>query len=362
MREKMAVRLAAFGALSVAMGCAAMPEGAVAAPAAANSEFSPIVVTAMRVPESSFDLPIAIDRIDRAQIHDGQPQVNLSESLIAVPGVSIQSRQNYAQDLQISVRGFGARSAFGVRGVRLYSDGIPGTMPDGQGQFSHFDLGSADHIEVLRGPFSALYGNSSGGVISVFTEDGPPGFRIGGAADYGTFATERYALKASGDHKGVNYVVDAAHFQTDGYRDHSSAERNNFNSKVRIDLGASSKLTLVGNAIQTPYTQDPLGLTRALMTADPTQAGPGAILYNTRKNLAQEQLGAIFDHTLSADDDLVGDRLRGPSQDDAVPVDPDEFAGASRRAPAASSISAAITGASTCTSRIIASSRAGRSC
>jgi len=310
MRDAIAVRLAVFGAFAVATGGGALPARAVAAPAV-NSEFSPIVVTAMRVPESSFDLPIAIDRIDRAQIHDGQPQVNLSESLIAVPGVSIQSRQNYAQDLQISVRGFGARSAFGVRGVRLYSDGIPGTMPDGQGQFSHFDLGSADHIEVLRGPFSALYGNSSGGVISVFTEDGPPGLRIGGAADYGTFATERYALKASGDHKGVNYVVDAAHFQTDGYRDHSSAERNNFNSKVRIDLGRSSKLTLVGNAIQTPYTQDPLGLTRALMTADPTQVVPGAILYNTRKNLAQEQFGAILDHSLSADDDLAATAYAG---------------------------------------------------
>ena len=95
---------------------------------------------------------------------------------MTVPGVSAQNRQNYAQDLQLSVRGFGARSSFGVRGVRLYSDGIPGTMPDGQGQFSQFDLSSADHIEVLRGPFSALYGNSSGGVISIFTEDAKPGY------------------------------------------------------------------------------------------------------------------------------------------------------------------------------------------
>ena len=97
----------------------------------------------------------------------------------------------------MSVRGFGARSQFGVRGVRLYSDGIPGTMPDGQGQFSHFDLGSADHIEVLRGPFSALYGNSSGGVIAMFTEDGKPGFGLTGTPEAGSFATQRYALKAA---------------------------------------------------------------------------------------------------------------------------------------------------------------------
>ena len=170
-----------------------------------------VVVTATRIAEDSRDLPVSIDRIDAQTIRSGQLQVNLSESLMTVPGVSAQSRQNYAQDLQISVRGFGARSSFGVRGVRLYSDGIPGTMPDGQGQFSQFDLSSADHIEVLRGPFSALYGNSSGGVIAIFTEDAKHGYLVGGAAEYGTFNTQRYALKTTGDNGLVNYVIDASH-------------------------------------------------------------------------------------------------------------------------------------------------------
>jgi iron complex outermembrane recepter protein len=147
----------------------------------ATANLESVVVTATRIAQDSLTLPASVDRISRATIHDGQSQVNLSESLDTVPGVSVQSRQNYAQDLQISSRGFGARSSFGARGVRLYSDGIPGTMPDGQGQFSQFDLGSADHIEVLRGPFSALYGNSSGGVIAIFTEDAPPGFELGSA-------------------------------------------------------------------------------------------------------------------------------------------------------------------------------------
>src|ERR1700712_1187487 len=89
----------------------------------------------------------------------------------AFPGIALQNRQNYAQDLQLSIRGFGARSTFGIRGIRIYVDGIPATQPDGQGQLTNIDLGSVDRIEVLRGPFSALYGNSSGGVIQVFTED-----------------------------------------------------------------------------------------------------------------------------------------------------------------------------------------------
>ena len=270
-----------------------------------------VVVTATRIAEHSRDLPVSIDRVDAQTIRDGQLQVNLSESLMTVPGVSAQSRQNYAQDLQLSVRGFGARSSFGVRGVRLYSDGIPGTMPDGQGQFSQFDLSSADHIEVLRGPFSALYGNSSGGVISIFTEDAKPGYLLGAAAEYGTFNTQRYAVKTTGDNGPINYVIDASHFQTDGYRVHSDAERNLFNAKAITDLSDSSKLTLVANAVQTPFVQDPLGLTRAQLTADPTQAGVNAIAYNTRKSLAQEQLGVVYDNRLSAADDVVASVYTG---------------------------------------------------
>jgi iron complex outermembrane receptor protein len=283
---------------------AAAAPAAAPAPAAGAAQLAAIVVTATRIAESSADLPVSVDRVESRTLHSGQLQVNLSESLITVPGVSVQSRQNYAQDLQLSIRGFGARSSFGVRGIRLYSDGIPGTMPDGQGQFSQFDLGSADHIEVLRGPFSALYGNSSGGVIAVFTEDAKPGHETGGTAEYGTFNTQRYAVKTEGDDGTVNYVVDAAHFQTDGYRFHSDAERNNFNAKLRFATSDSATLTLVANVVDTPSVQDPLGLTRAQLAANPRQAGVGAIPYNTRKSLEQEQVGTVYENKLSANDDF----------------------------------------------------------
>src|SRR3984893_10730267 len=296
MRGRAAVSVT--GAL-LGLGAACLGTSAYGAP-----ELSAIVVTATRVAQSSADLPVSVDRVDRRAIAEGQLQVNLSESLITVPGVSVQSRQNYAQDLQLSVRGFGARSSFGVRGLRLYSDGIPGTMPDGQGQFSQFDLGSADHIEVLRGPFSALYGNSSGGVIAIFTEDAKPGRSIDGTAEYGTFNSQRYAVKTEGDDGVVNYVLDAAHFQTDGYRFHSNAERDNFNSKLRLATSDTSKLTFVVNVVETPSVQDPLGLTRAQLAADPRQAGVGAVQFNSRKSLDQEQLGAVYDDKLSANDDL----------------------------------------------------------
>jgi iron complex outermembrane receptor protein len=278
------------------------PPDSSAAPA---FSLAPVVISATRVPEASSDLPMSIDLVEKQQIREGQLQVNLSEPLIAVPGVNVQTRQNYAQDLQISVRGFGARSSFGVRGVRLYADDIPGTMPDGQGQFSNFDLDSADRIEVLRGPFSALYGNSSGGVISIFTEDAPAGQRVDASGEYGSFNTQRYAIKELlGQPGAVNLVVDASHFTTDGYRDHSQTQRDVFNAKAAWQLDDASRLTLIANAINQPNAQDPLGLTRVQLNSNREQAGTGALAYNTRKSVQQEQVGAHYERTLSSTDDL----------------------------------------------------------
>ncbi len=289
----------------IAMCALASAQAAQAADEHVDSSLEAVVVTATRIKQESLLLPVSVDRVGSAEIHQGQSQVNLSESLDTVPGVSVQSRQNYAQDLQISSRGFGARSSFGVRGVRLYSDGIPGTMPDGQGQFSQFDLGSADHIEVLRGPFSALYGNSSGGVIAIFTQDGPPGFEGGATLEYGSLNTQRYAALTAGDTGPINYVLDVSHFQTDGYRDHSEAQRNLLNGKLRWKIDDVSQLTFIANAVESPYMLDPLGLTAAQVQADPTQAGTGALLFNTRKSLAQEQVGLTYEREFGAHDNLV---------------------------------------------------------
>jgi iron complex outermembrane receptor protein len=284
-----------------------------------------VVVTATRVEQAAFDLPVAIDTVDRAQMQDGQPQVNLSEALARVPGVVAQNRQNYAQDLQISSRGFGARASFGVRGLRLYSDGIPATMPDGQGQVSHFDLGSAARLEVLRGPFSSLYGNSSGGVISLFTEDGKPGMQVAPTVAFGSFGTQRAAAKLAGDNGALNYVLDVASFRTDGYRDHSAARRDTANGKLRWQPDDYSTLTLVLNTVNMPEIQDPLGLTRAQYKADPRQATPTAYTFNTRKSVSQEQFGLAYERRLGGGNVLNATVYRGHRdavQFQAIPTAP----------------------------------------
>src|SRR5215218_9117994 len=184
-----------------------------------------VSVTATRVERPSFELPVSIDTVGGQAIREDRPQVNLSEALNAVPGIVVQNRQNYAQDLQISSRGFGARSAFGVRGLRLLSDGIPASMPDGQGQAASFNLDTAERIEVLRGPFASMYGNAAGGVIQIFTADGPREPTFGARLSIGSYDTSKWALQYGGQHGALNVNAAASRFTTDGYRDHSAAQR-----------------------------------------------------------------------------------------------------------------------------------------
>lgn len=269
----------------------------------------PLTVTATRIPQPGFDVPAAIDRVDARAIGEARAQVNLSEAVGRVPGLVVANRQNFAQDLQVSSRGFGARSTFGVRGVRLIADGIPATMPDGQGQAATFSLPSAERIEVLRGPFSSLYGNASGGVVQVFTADGPPDPSATLSTFAGSYGTRKAGLVAGGQAGAVNAIADLARFETDGYRDHSRARRDTVNAKASLPL-AGGRLTLVASGLHQPDTQDPLGLTRAQFEADPRQVDPAAILFDTRKSIRQSQLGAVHEFAATPSD-TVQARLYG---------------------------------------------------
>src|SRR5437667_1773482 len=260
----------------------------------------PIVVTATRAEARAFDLPLSIDSVNATQLQQAQLQINLSESLARVPGLAVQNRWNYAQDLQVSMRGFGARANFGVRGIRLYQDGIPATMPDGQGQTGSFSLASAQRIEVLRGPFSTLYGNASGGVIAIFTEDGTDPAQASGQIVGGSYGTYNAIAKVEGVARGVGYVLAGNHFATDGYRDHSQASRDLVNAKLKFDFDADTRVTLIANSLYQPEAKDPLGLSRAQWEANPRQADPVAEQFDTRKTVNQQQGGAAIERRLGA--------------------------------------------------------------
>ena len=255
----------------------------------------PVVVTGSRVEERAFDLPAAIAVVGEAQIKADQARVNASEALAGVPGVSVANRQNYAQDLQISTRGFGARSAFGVRGVRLVADGIPASMPDGQGQAATFNLDRAERLEVMRGPMSAVYGNSAGGVIQLFTRDGQGRPSVEGGFSAGSYGSWKADLAADGKTGGVGYVLDASRFATEGYRDHSRAERDQLMAKLSLAPSDDGKLTLVASSFR-QVAQDPLGLDWASYQRNPRGVDPVALQFNTRKSIEQQQGGLNYVH------------------------------------------------------------------
>lgn len=262
-------------------------------------QLAPMVVTGTRIGQDPQNIPMAIDTVDKDAMRDQTLQVNLSESLQRVPGINVQNRGNYAQDLQISSRGFGGRASFGVRGIRLFTDGIPASQPDGQGQVSHFVLSSAERVEVLRGPFSALYGNASGGVIQIFTEaasKSPTGVL---SLALGSNHTWRAGTRASGQFdNGLGIVADASEFHTDGSRPHSSASKTQGQIKFTKQI-ENTKLTLLINSVSIS-ADDALGLSRAEFNANPDQTTPSALLFNTRKTTRQDQAGLRAEHAFSA--------------------------------------------------------------
>lgn len=238
---------------------------------------------------SAFDQPASVSVVAAG---DGmEPGTDISAFLGGVPGLSARARQNYAQDTQLSIRGFGARSTFGVRGLRLYADGIPATFPDGQGQVSHFALAGAQRIEVLRGPFSVLHGHSSGGVVQVWSADGSA--PAGGHVQFAGGRDDGRVLAAAlhGAYGAFGHALSASVSRTDGWRDHGAAKRRTFNAKLHADLPGGGRVQLVANLFDAPDAQDPLGLTRAQVDADPRQAPAVAYQFDTRKSVDQRQLG-----------------------------------------------------------------------
>jgi iron complex outermembrane recepter protein len=282
-------------------------------PITAHSEtiLEDVVTTSNRFEQKSFDAPASLQAVSREVIEDAGPQVNMSESLNRIPGVVALNRQNYAQDLQISIRGFGARTAFGIRGVRLIIDGIPATIPDGQGQSATVSLTSTDRIEVLRGPLAQLYGNAAGGVIQTFTREAPdrPELLIQGhTGSYGTNRTDwQYADKVG----KFGLVADYSTFKTDGFRQNSQAERNQFNGKLTYQHNDQTKLDFIANVFDMPYGNDPGGLEQPAAIATPEISTRNQ---NERKIIKQNQVGTVLTHAIDGVSKVSG-RIYGGNRE-----------------------------------------------
>jgi iron complex outermembrane receptor protein len=295
--------------VAVSLLTTAYPLSAVWAAEAEPQSLEPVIITGSTAPRRLADAPYAATVINAQALQAAGPMVNLSEALVRVPGLVVNQRQNYAQDLQVSARGFGARATFGVRGLRLYADGIPASMPDGQGQVAHFDLAGAQRVEVLRGPFSALYGNSSGGVISLYSAPVTTA-QMDLGVDWGSdgLTQQRVALQTPLGN-GWELSGSLAHVDADGLRPQSSAERQLGNLRVAW-RGAQDTLTWqLSN--QDLDAQDPLGLSLAEFNANARQTTGVATQFNTRKTVRQTQTGLSWAHDYTGAGALAQSQLSG---------------------------------------------------
>jgi iron complex outermembrane recepter protein len=269
-----------------------------------KKELEPIIVTAPRVSIPMYKFPAAISVVGKDDIQLGQPTLSLGESLVRVPGVFIQDRFNFAQDVRISIRGFGARAAFGIRGIKILVDGIPLTLPDGQSQVDTIDLGATQRIEVIRGSISALYGNASGGVISIITEEGPTQPFIAERTTLAQFGLIKPELKSGGQIGPLNYFVNFSYLDYGGYREQSLTRNFLLNGKFRLDLDSSSDLTALITLFDSPRADDPGALTQEELNEDRRQASPLNKRFETGEEVSDQRIGLIYRKDFSGVHDL----------------------------------------------------------
>lgn len=304
-----------YGSVAITMG---MASTFVWSEESSNDQIEPlpvIKVEATRTDTPYMQTPASVYRVD-APKNDQSLQVNLTELVKGIPSVQLRNRENYAQDLQLSMRGFGARSTFGVRGIRLYVDGIPATMPDGQGQTSNIDMNSLSHLEVLTGPFSSLYGNSSGGAVLATTREGQGKDSIEMNYAGGSHNKNRAGIVLQGGAKNQNepsYIVSSSYFDTDGYRDHSGANKVLSNAKLTWNLDDGSKINWVTNYVKI-HADDPGGLTRADWEKNPKQVAKNVLDYNARKTIDQTQTGLTWSKPLNDQNELYAMTYIGQRQ------------------------------------------------
>jgi len=275
-----------------------LPPGCLTAQDTAATQLPPVIVEVGRGTHGSpLQLPFAVTVQSPDSSRPGQRHLSLDETLWLVPGLAVSNRNNPSQDPRISIRGFGARSAFGVRGIRVLRDGIPLTLPDGQTPVDYMDLESVGTVEVMRGSASALYGNAGGGVVDIRTSDPLPVPASGEARLWtGEFGTRRIVAKAGGATDGFGYQGNVARTESDGYRNYSRQRTTNGFGRLSLDRGTNN-FALDWMGVNTPLAQNPGALTRAQFETDPRLADPLSVRKAAGKAVTQSQLGLTARHT-----------------------------------------------------------------
>jgi iron complex outermembrane receptor protein len=265
----------------------------------------PVVTVTRDIGRSPLDLPYAISSVRPDSAIPGQSHTLVEQTLALLPGVTVANRTNPSQDTRVSIRGFGARSAFGVRSIRVLRDGMPLTLPDGQTPIDYLDLEAVSRVESIRGTASALYGNASGGVIDLRTAPAPSD---PAAAQLRTWAgpngLRRNTILFGGTTSAISYQGNVGRTESDGYRDFARQRLTNSFARVTGTL-AGTDLALIGMALDMPLAQNPGALTRAQLDSAPRMADPLSIRKIARKEVDQLQVGLSARRPIPRDGELV---------------------------------------------------------
>ena len=264
------------------------------------NELDEIEVTATRLDSTLLRSSRSVSVVGKDEIQNATQLLAMDEVLAGVPGLYMQNRYNFSQDLRVSLRGFGARSAFGIRGIKVIVDGIPETLPDGQAGVDSIDLGSASRIEVIRGPSSSNFGNASGGVIAIETETGTdPGF-VQTTIATGDLGYSKFQLKSGGKTENMNYLINFSKQELDGYREHSVSEGSLMNAKFGFNLSEIDRLKLSLNYTDQPKSQDPGGINLSQVNTDRKSARDRNLSYDSGESLNQKRIGLVYERDHSS--------------------------------------------------------------
>ena len=257
------------------------------------------MIKSSRIIEEELKIPISVTNINFEKTQDIRQQLSLHDYIKNVPGLFALNSNNFSQDLRVSIRGFGARSAFGIRGIKIIVDGIPETTPDGQGQIDNLNLGIIKNIEILKGPSASLYGNASGGVISIYTLDSFDENYINTGLTYGSYNFQHYQIRTGYGNKKSSLIVQGTKTQTDGFRTQSGFENYNLNLKFKHLFSDSTKLNIHLNYNDSPYAGDAGGLTLEEVKEDRQQARGRNLDFMTSEKINQFKIGLNFNHKWS---------------------------------------------------------------
>lgn len=260
-----------------------------------------INVTATRSEKPASQIPNAITHIKRDRQQDFQSGATLDEFARGTPGVFLQNQFNFAQDLRIAIRGFGARSPFGVRGIHVRVDDIPQTLPDGQTQLDSIDPSVIESMDILRGPSASLFGNASGGMIGITTRESPPEkFVLSPRQVFGQYGFFKSELFAGGRHDNFDYTMFGSHMQQRGWRNHSNVQNFFSQAKLNFQTSDNADVMFLFRKFYSPETKDPGSLTRGEVNDNPKQAAPRNLLFNAGEEVSQEQIGVRYRNRPSA--------------------------------------------------------------